>query len=76
MKAHHLIRENSGLIKHLCRLNINMKAAARIEMYDDYIRLLGEGHKKLYIMNYLSEQYNISERCIYDTISKMEKGVA
>ena len=32
----------------------------------DYTRLKDEGHKKIYILQYLSDEYNVDERTIYE----------
>ena len=76
MKAHNLIRENSGLLKHLRSAKINIDDIDKLEMYDDYSRLLAEGHKKLYIVKHLSDEYSVSERNIYNIINRFEREVA
>ena len=46
-----------------------------IPVYQDYVRLSQEGHKKTYIMQYLSDEYNIAERTIYRIIDKFSTTV-
>ena len=41
----------------------------------EYVRLSKEGHKKTYIMQYLSDEYNIAERTIYRIIDKFSSKV-
>ena len=76
MKAHHLIRKNSGLLKHLRSVNVSMSDIDKLDLYDEYRRLLSEGHKKLYITSYLSDEYNLTERHLYRIINRMERSVA
>lgn len=45
-------------------------------MYKEYTRLTAEGHKKAYIMKYLSDEYNISERTIYRVIDRLSVDVS
>jgi len=76
MKAHNLIRKNSGLLKHLRSAGVSMSDVDKIDLYDEYERLLKEGHKKLYITSYLSDEYSLTERQIYNIINRMERDVA
>ncbi|MBP9578840.1 MAG: HTH domain-containing protein [Parabacteroides sp.] len=45
-------------------------------MYKDYTRLTAEGHKKAYIMQYLADEYSISERTIYRVIDRLSVDVS
>lgn len=47
-----------------------------LEMYKDYTRLTAEGHKKAYIMQYLADEYSISERTIYRVIDRLSVDVS
>ena len=44
-------------------------------IYKEYSLMIKEGHKKTYIMQYLSDQYNISERMVYNVIDKLSSNV-
>ena len=56
--------------------SINPKDHRYVEMYDDYIRLTNEGHKKTYIMQYLADEYNVDERTLYRVINKFSTDVS
>jgi hypothetical protein len=76
MKAHVLIRENGGLLRHLRNANITTDDIDKLNLYDEYTRLLNEGNKKLYIVSCLSDAYKVSDRQIYNIINKMEREIA
>ena len=46
-----------------------------LAVYEDWQRLTKEGHKKVWILAFLSQQYNISEATIKRIARKMGKRV-
>ena len=40
-------------------------------MYQDYERMVKEGHKKTYIMLFLAEKYHLSPRTIHDILKHL-----
>lgn len=42
-----------------------------IDMYDDYVRMHDDGEKTTYIVSVLAGKYNISERSVYNAISRL-----
>ena len=46
-----------------------------IELYKDYMRLTREGHKKVYILQYLSDEYKVDERTIYRVVNRFSTKV-
>lgn len=40
-------------------------------MYDDYVRMHDDGEKTTYIVSVLAGKYNISERTVYNAISRL-----
>jgi hypothetical protein len=49
--------------------------ARHIAVYEDWQRLTREGHKKVWILAYLSQQYGISEATIKRIARRMRKKV-
>ena len=47
-----------------------------MEMYREYERLRNEGHKKTYIMQYLSDEYEVSERTVYRIVDRFSATIA
>lgn len=44
-----------------------------IDVYEEYLRMKGEGAKVTYIVAILSAKYNLGERTLYRLISRMSK---
>lgn len=73
MKIYELINFNRELLKKLSDAHINTSDYKNIDVYLEYKRLINDGLKKTYIVLYLSDQYNMSERQVYAVIAKMER---
>lgn len=46
-----------------------------LDMYREYLRMVQEGHKKTYIIAFLSDEYNIGQRTVYRVIDKFSADV-
>lgn len=46
-----------------------------LNMYKEYLRMVNEGHKKTYIIAFLSDEYNIGQRTLYRVIDKLSAEV-
>lgn len=46
-----------------------------MDMYRDYLRLCAEGHKKMYINTFLSEEYGIHPATVYEVAARMTKEI-
>lgn len=44
-----------------------------IDVYEEYLRMKGEGAKVTYIVAVLSAKYDLGERTLYRLISRMNK---
>lgn len=72
MKVYELLFFNKELLEKLFNAGVRVSDYKYVEIYNEYVRLKGDGLKVAYIVSYLAEQYNASERKIYNVISKME----
>ena len=68
MKAYELLYINRNTLRIMSEMSLDASDIKYLEMYKDYTRLTAEGHKKAYIMQYLADEYSISERTIYRVI--------
>lgn len=73
MTVSELIRANESLLKIMSENGVEADIVKHLEMFTDYDRLIREGHKKTYVIQYLSEQYELNERKIYRIIGTMQK---
>lgn len=75
MTIEELIKVNESLIRIMCDNGIDTCIVKHLEMYNDYKRLTKEGHKKTYIVGYLSDVYGVNERTVYRVVGKMNQEV-
>lgn len=76
MKAFELLYVNKNILEMMSNSSLDVSDIKYLEMYRVYQRLVEEGYKKAYIMQYLSEEYTISERTIYRVIDRLSVDVA
>lgn len=75
MTVSELVKANESLLKIMADNGVGTDIVRHLEMFADYDRLIKEGHKKTYVVQYLSEQYELNERRIYRIIRIMQKTV-
>lgn len=75
MKVYELLGFHQELLEKLYAAGINTCDYKYVELYHEYVRLKKDGLKVAYIIAYLSEQYSISERKIYNVIKKLEDNI-
>ena len=75
MTRYEFIKSAESLLKICDEAGIDPKEARYLAVYEDWNRLTREGHKKVWILAYLSQQYNISEATIKRVARKMRKKV-
>ena len=52
---------------------IDARDVRYLDLYRDYERLCKEGHKKTYILYYLSQQYDVDKVTIYRIAARMRR---
>lgn len=70
MTVYEFIKTHRGVLEQMASISVNPKDCKYIELYKDYVRLQTEGHKTTYIMQYLSDEYDVDERTIYRVVNK------
>lgn len=75
MKVHEILAFNKELLEKLYSAGLNTSDFLHVDLYNEYARLKRDGLKKAYIVSFLSDQYSMSERKVYQGISKMERSV-
>ena len=75
MNAYEFLKTHTGVMEQLQTLPVQPSDVRYLELYNDYQRLTSEGHKKTYILQYLSDEYNVDERTIYRIVKKFSTEV-
>lgn len=72
MKVIEILNFNRELLKKLQEAGIRLDDARYIDLYSDYIRLVGQGYKVSYIVAVLADKYSVSERKVYGLIKRFQ----
>ena len=75
MKAHEIINFCKPFVEKILTTGINLNDIQYLDLYNDYVRMKKEGHKVTYLVAYLSEQYEVSERKVYQLVRSFESEV-
>ena len=75
MRVFETLKANESLLKILVLNGVRVADIEWLEMYDDYRRLMNEGHKKTYIVSYLEEQYGCPVPTIYRVVRRLERSL-
>lgn len=75
MTRYDLLRTAESLLTILTANEVDAKDVRYLGMYEDFVRLKGEGHKVGYIVYYLSQQYECSEATVYRVARRMAQDI-
>ena len=76
MTGYELLAVNENLLKKMQSAALSVDDIKYMEMYREYERLRNEGHKKTYIMQYISDEYEVSERTVYRIVDRFSATIA
>ena len=72
MKVHEILQQNTDLLRALARAGA---AIEDVRYIPDYERLRRDGFKVAYIVAYLCDTYEVSERTVYRIIRRFGRDV-
>lgn len=75
MTHYELLKSAATICRILAVNKVKTADVCFVPLYDDYIRMKGEGHKMTYIVFYLSEKYCVSEAAVYRIVKRMGKDI-
>lgn len=73
MTVFELINFNRELLDKFRKAGIRPQDVRYVDLYADYVRMIGRGEKNEYVVAVLGKKYGVSERTIYNIKSKFEK---
>lgn len=73
MTKYELIKAMRSTLRVLDENEIKGRDYRFVDMYEDWMRLKSEGHKYIYIIHYLAQQYELSESSVERTIRKFSE---
>ncbi|MEG0889783.1 MAG: hypothetical protein RSH25_15065 [Bacteroides sp.] len=75
MTTYELLKIHENLIMTMQQQTVEISDVRYLDMYREYLRMVQEGHKKTYIIAFLSDEYNIGQRTVYRVIDKFSADV-
>ena len=72
MKLFEIINFNRELLSRLISAGFRLNDCRYLDLYAEYVRLKKEGEKKTWVVKFLSDKYDVSERKVYDVIKHFE----
>ena len=75
MTRYELIKSAESILRICDTAGIVPSEARYLAVYEDWQRFTKEGHKKVWILAYLAQQYDISEATVKRIARKMAKRV-
>lgn len=75
MTIYDIISFHKNLLEKFSRLNINPSDYVSADIYDKFLQSKNDGIKVSYITLKLAQEYNCSQRTIYNIIRKMQHKV-
>ena len=75
MNGYELLLLNRSILQVMKDASLDIGDVKYLPMYREYMRMMQEGHKKTYIVQYLSDEYDISCRNVYRVIEKFSSDV-
>lgn len=75
MTTYELLKINERLIMTMQQQTVELSDVRYLDMYKEYLRMVHEGHKKTYIIAFLSDEYRIGQRTLYRVIEKLSAEV-
>lgn len=75
MTQYELLRTAESILAMLESNAVDAHDVKYLELYRDYVRLKGEGHKIGYVVYYLSQQYECSEATVYRVTKRMAQKI-
>jgi hypothetical protein len=72
MKVAELVKINSGWMKMMSKLGIRLEDHEHIVIFEEFLRMEGDGEKKEYIYAMLAEKYGRSKRTLQRLIKRLK----
>ena len=72
MKVIELLKFNRELLARLRAAGIRLEDTQFVDLYSDYVEMLGRGEKVSYAVAVLAEKYGISERKVYGLVKRFQ----
>jgi hypothetical protein len=70
MKVAEFIKANKTVLRVIMECGVCPSDVQYISLYDEYMRMKEEGHKLMYIVAFLCDEYGVSEATVYRVLKR------
>lgn len=75
MTQYELIKSAESILRVVLANRVNVGDVMHLEAYDELCRLEREGHKKTFIVHYLSERFGMDVATLYRMAARMRREI-
>ncbi len=76
MTLYEFIHDNRALLRVMAENGIYAGDVQYLSLYSNYMQMKKEGHKLMYIVGTLCDEYNVSEATVYRVLKRFKKVIA
>lgn len=70
MTMYEVLRLNKGLFQFMVENDVQPQDVQYLAMYEEYKRMKKEGHKMVYIVAFLCDEYGVCEATVYRVVKR------
>lgn len=75
MTMYEVLKLNRGLMEFMLKEDVQPADVQYVELYGEFLRMKAEGHKLVYIVAFLQDEYGVSESTVYRVLRRFKKVV-
>lgn len=75
MTVYELIKTNETFARLLKRNNVSWTDIENMEIYERFLEMKSKGHKTIYCVAVLCDEYKKSQRTLYSILKSMRKSI-
>lgn len=71
MKGYELLKVNRSLLEAMDGMALAISDVKYVDLVEDFVRMMKDGNKKTYVVQVLTDKYDVAERTIYRIVDKL-----
>lgn len=75
MTMYEVLKLNRGLLEFMVEKGVQAQDVKHLAMYEEFLRMQKEGHKQMYIVAFLMDEYGVSEPTVYRMLRRFKRVV-
>lgn len=75
MTMYEVLKLNRGLLEFMVENDVQPSDVQYVQLYGEFLRMKQEGHKLVYIVAFLMDEYGVSESTVYRVLRRFKRVV-